>query len=187
MRLPLLLGLVLGTLLFVSAAPAGAALDVVLEPEPVPAVDLLAPVAVALSSLRVEPLPALKPAPFALEWPADGELTDGFGPRWGRLHSGIDIGILRRLRVVAAADGRVSAAGYLPGYAGYGLVVVVDHRDGHETLYAHLSRVDVRQGEWIRGGRPLGLAGCTGSCTGTHLHFELRTRGRAVDPLPLLH
>jgi murein DD-endopeptidase MepM/ murein hydrolase activator NlpD len=187
MRLPLLPGLLVGALLLVCASPAGAALDVVLEPEPAPTVDFLAPVAVALSSLRVEPLPAPKPAPFALGWPADGELTDGFGPRWGRLHSGIDIGILRRLRVVAAADGRVSAAGYLPGYAGYGLVVVVDHRDGHETLYAHLSRVDVRQGEWIRGGRPLGLAGCTGSCTGTHLHFELRTRGRAVDPLPLLH
>jgi murein DD-endopeptidase MepM/ murein hydrolase activator NlpD len=187
MRLPLLLGLLAGTFLLVSASPAAGAMDVVLEPAPPPAIDLLAPVAVALSSLQVAPLPAPEPEPFALEWPADGELTDGFGPRWGRLHTGIDIGILRRLRVVAAADGRVSAAGYLPGYSGYGLVVIVDHRDSHETLYAHLSRVDVRQGEWVRGGRPLGLAGCTGSCTGTHLHFELRRRGRAVDPLPLLH
>jgi murein DD-endopeptidase MepM/ murein hydrolase activator NlpD len=184
MRLPLLLGVLVGTFLLVSASPAGAALDVILEPQPAPAIDLLAPVAVALSSLQVDPLPV--PEPFALEWPADGELTDGFGPRWGRLHSGIDIGILRRLRVVAAADGRVSAAGYLPGYTGYGLVVIVDHRNGNETLYAHLSRVDVRQGEWVRSGTPLGLAGCTGSCTGTHLHFELRRRGRAVDPLPFL-
>lgn len=179
MRLPLLLCVLVGTFLLASASPAGAAVDVQLEPEPA-GVDLLATVAEALAQVRVEP------ELFALAWPADGELTDGFGPRWGRLHTGLDIGILRRLRVVAAADGRVSAAGYLPGYAGYGLVVVVEHRDGHETLYAHLSRVDVRQGEWVRGGRPLGLAGCTGSCTGTHLHFELRRRGRAVDPLALL-
>jgi murein DD-endopeptidase MepM/ murein hydrolase activator NlpD len=126
------------------------------------------------------------PEPFALEWPAQGQLTDGFGLRWGRLHTGIDIGILSRLRVVAAAGGRVEATGYLPGYEGYGNVVLIDHRDGHETLYAHLSQVDVQQGEWVSAGGPLGLAGCTGSCTGTHLHFELRVHGEAVDPLPFL-
>jgi murein DD-endopeptidase MepM/ murein hydrolase activator NlpD len=191
MRLPLLLCVLVGTfsLAFGSAAKAAVLAEISVAPEPadVPSVEFLTTFAEALAHVRVEPLPAPEPEPSALEWPADGELTDGFGPRWGRLHSGLDIGILRRLRVVAAADGRVSAAGYLPGYAGYGLVVVVDHRGGHETLYAHLSRVDVRQGEWVRGGRPLGLAGCTGSCAGTHLHFELRRRGRAVDPLPLLH
>ena len=190
MRLPLLLGVLVGTF-SLAFAPSGnaavfAQVSAVLEPADIPSVEFLTTIAEALAQVRVEPLPAPEPEPFALAWPADGELTDGFGPRWGRLHSGIDIGILRRLRVVAAADGRVSAAGYLPGYAGYGLVVVVDHPGGHETLYAHLSRVDVRQGEWVRAGRPLGLAGCTGSCTGTHLHFELRRRGRAVDPLPLL-
>lgn len=190
MRLPLLLCVLGGTfsLAFGSAAKAAVFADVsaATVPADVPSVDFLTTFAEALAQVRVEPLPAPEPEPFALVWPAEGELTDGFGPRWGRLHTGIDIGILRRLRVVAAADGRVAAAGYLPGYSGYGLVVIVDHSDGHETLYAHLSRVDVRQGEWVRGGRPLGLAGCTGSCTGTHLHFELRRRGRAVDPLPLL-
>jgi murein DD-endopeptidase MepM/ murein hydrolase activator NlpD len=100
------------------------------------------------------------------------------------MHTGIDIGILRRLDVVAAADGRVKATGYLPGYEGYGLVVLLGHGEGRQTLYAHLSRVDVRKGEWVEAGRPLGLAGCTGSCTGTHLHFELRERGRPVDPSP---
>jgi murein DD-endopeptidase MepM/ murein hydrolase activator NlpD len=191
MRLPLLLGVLVGTfsLAFGPAAKAAVFADVsaAAVPDAVPSVDFLTTFAEVLAQVQVEPLPLPKPEPFALAWPADGQLTDGFGPRWGRLHAGIDIGILRRLRVVAGADGRVSAAGYLPGYAGYGLVVIVDHRDGHETLYAHLSRVDVRQGEWVRGGRPLGMAGCTGSCTGTHLHFELRRRGRAVDPLPLLH
>jgi murein DD-endopeptidase MepM/ murein hydrolase activator NlpD len=189
-RFPLLLGVLVGAFFFASASSAKAAVfaDAAAMPGPaeVLSVDFLTTFAEALAQVRVEPLPTPEPPPFALEWPAVGELTDEFGPRWGRLHAGIDIGILRKLRVVAAADGRVSAAGYLPGYAGYGLVVVVDHRDGHETLYAHLSRVDVRQGEWVRGGRPLGLAGCTGSCTGTHLHFELHKRGRAVDPLLLL-
>src|SRR5919106_3164261 len=127
MRLLLLLGIVLGTLLLVSVSPAGAALDVVLEPEPAPALDLLAPVAIALSSLRVEPLPAPEPEPFALVWPADGELTDGFGPRWGRPHTGIDVGILRRLRVVAAAPGRGEATRDLPGYAGSRHAVVIIH------------------------------------------------------------
>lgn len=131
-------------------------------------------------------LAAPPPEPFGLEMPAVGQATDGFGPRWGRLHAGIDIGILTELGVVAAAEGKVKATGYLPGYEGYGLVVVVDHGKGRETLYAHLSRVDVREGQWVEAGEPIGLAGCTGSCTGTHLHFELRRRGRPVDPSPFL-
>ena len=55
-----------------------------------------------------------------------------------------------------------------------------------EMLYAHLSRVDVRVGEWLPVGRPVGLAGCTGSCTGTHLHFEVRRDGVPIDPLLVL-
>lgn len=116
--------------------------------------------------------------------PAFGRVTAGFGD--GRGHDGIDIGILTELGVVAAAEGKVKATGYLPGYEGYGLVVLVDHGKGRETLYAHLSRIDVREGQWMKDGEPIGLAGCTGSCTGTHLHFELRRRGRPVDPSPFL-
>ncbi|MEX2210389.1 MAG: M23 family metallopeptidase [Gaiellaceae bacterium] len=141
--------------------------------------EFLATVATAISL-------AAAPQPFSLDWPAQGRINDGFGPRWGRMHLGIDIGVLRRPQVVAAATGRVESVGYIGGYEGYGLVVMLDHRDGHETLYAHLSRADVREGEWVAAGTPLGLAGCTGSCTGTHLHFELRQRGTPVDPLPFL-
>lgn len=122
----------------------------------------------------------------ALEWPAVGSLTDGFGPRWGRMHNGLDIGILRSLDVRAAAAGSVVQTGWLDGYAGYGQVVVVDLGNGFRTLYAHLSRIDVRAGQWIVAGQHLGQAGCTGSCTGTHLHFELHERGVPVDPLPYL-
>ena len=121
-----------------------------------------------------------------LEWPATGTLTDGFGPRWGRLHAGIDVGVLRSLDVRAAAAGSVSRAGWLRGYEGYGQVVLVDLGGGYETMYAHLARIDVRPGTWVVPGQHLGLAGCTGSCTGTHLHFELHERGRAVDPMPFL-
>ena len=123
---------------------------------------------------------------LALRWPADGRLTDDYGPRWGRMHSGIDIGVLRSLPLTAAAPGRVVHAGYVAGYAGYGNVVLVDIGRGHTTLYAHLSRVDVRRGEDVETGDRVGLAGCTGSCTGTHLHFELRRAGAAIDPMPYI-
>ena len=119
-----------------------------------------------------------------LNWPANGTLTDGFGPRWGRLHSGIDIGVLRALPVVAAASGTVTRTGYLSGYDGYGNVVIVDLGGGYTTMYAHLARADVRAGEIVAAGTRLGLAGCTGSCTGTHLHFELHRHGVALDPMP---
>ena len=121
-------------------------------------------------------------AEFDLVWPAHGTLTDGFGPRWGRMHSGIDIGVLRSLEVVAAASGFVSRTGYLPGFEGYGRVVLVDVTDGYVTMYAHLSRVDVRAGQRVVAGERLGLAGCTGSCTGTHLHFELHRGGKPLNP-----
>ena len=123
---------------------------------------------------------------LVLGTPAVGSLTDGFGTRWGRLHAGIDIGILRSLDVSAAAAGTVVATGYLAGYEGYGNVVIVDLGRGEENLYAHLSRVDVRAGSHVEAGQRLGLAGCTGSCTGTHLHFELRVNGAPVAPLPLM-
>ena len=121
-----------------------------------------------------------------LRQPANGSLTDGFGPRWGRLHAGIDIGILRSLNLRAAAAGTVTGTGWLNGYSGYGQVVIIDVGGGYELMYAHLSRVDVRPGQTVGAGQHVGLAGCTGSCTGTHLHFELHQSGVAIDPLPYL-
>ena len=121
-----------------------------------------------------------------LAWPAAGTITDGFGPRWGRQHSGMDIGILRAPEVWAAAPGKVVATGYLVGYEGYGNVVLVDVGDGYATMYAHLSRVDVFRGNWVHRGELVGLAGCTGWCTGTHLHLELHLeRGPSRSPLPI--
>lgn len=124
--------------------------------------------------------------PFSLEWPADGTMTDGFGPRWGRMHLGVDVGILTSLDVRAAASGTVTASGWLTGYEGYGNVVLVDAGGGYSLLYAHLSDAGVVPGEWVAAGDSIGRAGCTGSCTGTSLHLELRRNGVPVDPLPYL-
>lgn len=142
------------------------------------------------AAVALAPAPAVadppKTEPFRLDMPARGTLTDGYGPRWGRLHQGIDIGILERLGVTAAADGLVLKTGWVPGYAGYGKVVLIGHPDGYRTLYAHLSTIRVAERQRVEEGDWIGNAGCTGSCTGTHLHFELHRKGEAVDPMPFI-
>ena len=122
--------------------------------------------------------------PLSLEWPADGSTTDGYGPRWGRMHLGVDIGILQSLDVRAATSGTVTAAGWLTGYEGYGNVVLLDIGRGNSLLYAHLATASVVPGQWLDAGDAVGIAGCTGSCTGTHLHLELRENGEPIDPFP---
>ena len=117
-------------------------------------------------------------APTHLDWPARGTITTPFSGG----HPGIDIGILRSLTVRAAAPGRVKLVGEQRGYEGYGNIVLVDVGGGYQTLYAHLSHPGVRRGDLVRRDEHLGIAGCTGWCTGTHLHFELRLHGRAVSP-----
>jgi murein DD-endopeptidase MepM/ murein hydrolase activator NlpD len=117
------------------------------------------------------------------DWPAIGIVTTPF-THW---HKGIDIGMLRSLTVRAAAAGRVELAGYATGFEGYGEIVAVQVAPHVLTLYAHLSSYRVHPGERVRMGQKLGIAGCTGMCTGTHLHFEVRENGIAVDPRYFLH
>jgi murein DD-endopeptidase MepM/ murein hydrolase activator NlpD len=123
---------------------------------------------------------------LSLEWPAQGTVTSPFGRDGARWHPGLDIGILQSLDVRAAADGVVVLAGFMPGYDGYGAIVAVQHRFGYTTLYAHLERPLVQPGVWVQAGENLGVAGCTGWCTGTHLHFEVRHDGVAIDPTLLM-
>jgi murein DD-endopeptidase MepM/ murein hydrolase activator NlpD len=118
-------------------------------------------------------------------WPAAGTITSPFGRDGYRWHPGLDIGILRSPTVRAASPGRVVRTGYVPGYEGYGNVVLLDIGDGYSVVYAHLSTPLARAGDRLVTGDRLGIAGCTGWCTGTHLHFELRFRNRAVDPTAL--
>ena len=123
-----------------------------------------------------------------VEWtvPLSGRFESPFGYRWGRLHAGIDVSVLRDDRVGAALPGVVTAAGWLPEYSGYGLVVRIRHGGGLSTLYAHLARAAVKRGQEVEAGQLIGRAGCTGSCTGQHLHFEVHERGKPVDPLRFL-
>jgi murein DD-endopeptidase MepM/ murein hydrolase activator NlpD len=123
---------------------------------------------------------------LSLQWPARGTITSPFGQDGSRWHPGLDIGILRSLDVRAAAAGIVTRVASGPGFAGYGNVVVVEHRDGYSTLYAHLANALVHIGQQVWPGDLLGNAGCTGICTGTHLHFELRYRDKAIDPTFLM-
>jgi murein DD-endopeptidase MepM/ murein hydrolase activator NlpD len=123
---------------------------------------------------------------IALDWPASGVVTRGFGWDGPEFHKGIDIGTLSSLDVRAAAPGTVESVGYATGFEGYGNIVLVDIGSGFEALYAHLSAVAVTPGDAVFVGQRLGEAGCTGWCTGTHLHFELREDGAAIDPAPLL-
>jgi murein DD-endopeptidase MepM/ murein hydrolase activator NlpD len=127
------------------------------------------------------------PEPLVFGVPMRGPLESPFGYRWGRLHAGIDIGVLRTDAVHAAVPGIVVAVGWLVHYEGYGIVVKLRTAGGIITLYAHLARALVHPGQWVEEGQLIGRAGCTGSCTGPHLHFEVHVRGKLANPMRFLH
>ncbi|HVF14774.1 MAG TPA: peptidoglycan DD-metalloendopeptidase family protein [Acidimicrobiales bacterium] len=116
-------------------------------------------------------------------WPASGPVTSGFGMRWGRLHSGIDIGAGYGASIRAAQGGTVILAGY---NGGYGNCVVIDHGGGLSTLYGHMSSVQASEGEAVDAGDGIGEVGSTGNSTGPHLHFETRIDGSAENPMRYL-
>lgn len=116
-------------------------------------------------------------------WPLNGPITSPYGPRWGSMHTGIDIDGVTGQPVVAAKSGRVMMAG---AYSGYGNAVTIDHGGGISTLYAHMSGFNTSSGASVAQGQVIGYVGCTGSCTGDHLHFEVRVNGKPVDPMPYL-
>ncbi len=119
--------------------------------------------------------------PIALRPPLATPYTDTFGPRGNRFHTGIDYPAPRGTPVGAAASGRVSWAGNLGG--GWGIVVTIQHPRGVATMYAHLSKALVSVGRRVTVGERIGLVGATGDASGPHVHFEVRWRGAAVDPL----
>jgi murein DD-endopeptidase MepM/ murein hydrolase activator NlpD len=122
--------------------------------------------------------------PIALAWPLRVKVGDPFGPRGAGFHPGIDLPSPFGTPVHAAAVGTVTFAG--PTAGGYGNLVVVKGSGGVAEMYAHLSRVLVAPGQAVTVGSPVGLVGASGETTGPHLHFEVRVRGAAVDPLPAL-
>lgn len=115
--------------------------------------------------------------------PCPGIITSSFGWRDNAKHNGIDIDLNKGDKVVAAFDGVVRIA---TKHGGYGNVVVVRHYNGLETLYAHLSKIKVASGEHVNAGAVVGLGGSTGKSTGSHLHFEVRFKGLAVNPANII-
>lgn len=118
--------------------------------------------------------------------PTSGTVTSGFGPRntgiagASRNHKGIDIAAPIGTAVVSSREGRVTRA--TTGASGYGTVIYVDHGNGIETRYAHLSKMNVKVGDTVKQGQVIGNVGNTGVGSGPHLHFEIRRNGTAIDP-----
>ncbi len=151
------------------------------------------PLAQSLLSRSVSPeLPPLSSESFlpnglskGFIWPAQGVLSSGFGWRWGRMHKGIDVAGPVGTPIVAAGGGVITYAGWNDG--GYGNLVEITHPDGSVTLYAHNSRVLVKDGQRVRQGEQIALMGSTGFSTGPHLHFEIHPPGQgAVNPIAYL-
>lgn len=107
-------------------------------------------------------------------------ITSNFGSRWGRMHKGLDIKVYIGDTIRAAFSGKVRMVKYNPG--GYGKYVVIRHNNGLETTYGHLSAQLVEENQEVRAGEPIGLGGNTGRSTGSHLHFETRLCGVAINP-----
>src|SRR5215207_5601013 len=121
-----------------------------------------------------------------LTWPVRGPITSPFCERraWEACHPGIDIAVPTGTPILAAATGRVTTRGPVTGY---GLYTCLQHRPPLQTCYAHQSRLGpTPSGGIVPRGALVGYVGCTGRCSGAHLHFEVRISGRPVDPLPYL-
>ncbi len=115
--------------------------------------------------------------------PFNGPITSSYGWRKGTMHKGVDIDLLKGDTVLAAFDGIVR---YAKRGGGYGNVVIVRHFNGLETVYAHLSKINVVPDQYVSAGDLIGLGGSTGHSTGAHLHFEVRLKGIAINPKYLI-
>jgi murein DD-endopeptidase MepM/ murein hydrolase activator NlpD len=115
-------------------------------------------------------------------WPTVYQMISTYFAWW---HPGVDMSNRSGPPVVAADGGTVTVAGWPDNY-GYGNRVIVDHGNGYQTLYAHLANIYVSSGQKVSKGQSVGQMGSTGRSTGTHLHFEMRYKGVAVNPLAIL-
>lgn len=118
-------------------------------------------------------------------WPAvGGYISSEMGSRWGSYHRGIDIARPSNYNILASDNGVVTFTGW---DGTYGQKIVVDHNNGYQTIYAHLSEIDVNVGQVVPQGSVMGIMGSTGRSTGTHLHFEIHKNGSLVNPLSYLN
>ncbi len=126
---------------------------------------------------------AMEKLPLAMPVKASFRYTSGFGRRWGRAHEGIDMAAPVGTPIHATGDGVVTYAGR---QGAYGNLIKIEHELGVETRYGHLSRIRVRAGQRVSQGELIGDMGNTGRSTGPHLHYEVRMKGRAVDPMSFI-
>ena len=139
----------------------------------------------AATETPTTPLPAgpIQGASSGFIWPVNGPVTSPFGWRWGRMHEGIDIARPSRHPDPGREGGQRDPRRL---HAGYGNYTCIDHGGGLSTCYAHQSSYATSVGASVAQGEVIGYVGCTGSCFGDHLHFEVRVNGAAVDPLGYL-
>ena len=123
---------------------------------------------------------AAERAPFDIPVKSNFRYTSGFGPRWGRMHSGTDFAGPVGTPIYSTADGVVTHAGWS---SGYGRLIKIRHEFGIETRYAHLNAIRVSVGERVSRGERIGDMGNSGRSTGPHLHYEVRVGGKAVNPM----
>ena len=126
---------------------------------------------------------AMEKLPLAMPVKQSFRYTSGFGRRWGRAHEGIDMAAPVGTPIHATGDGVVIYAGRL---GAYGNLIKIQHELGVETRYGHLSRIRVKTGQRVSQGELIGDMGNTGRSTGPHLHYEVRMKGRAVDPMSFI-
>lgn len=141
---------------------------------------------------RTPPQPRPEPAPFpvpvykgAWRWPLDaGIVSSEYGPRWGKMHHGLDIAAERGKPVYASADGEVIYAD--DKLRGYGNVVILRHDQKTTSLYAHNKKLKVKLGQKVKRGHLIALLGSTGRSTGPHVHYEIRGSNGAINPRKIL-
>ncbi len=117
-------------------------------------------------------------------FPVKTHITSKFGPRWGRMHNGIDVALQVGDSVCAAFNGKVRFAAN--HHNGFGNLIIIRHPNGLETYYAHLSKIAVEVDQIVSAGDFIGKGGRTGRVTGPHLHFETRLKGKAINPLKFI-
>lgn len=116
--------------------------------------------------------------PVTFIWPAEKRWLSGYN--FSVSHPGIDIAASRDDLIFAAASGKIVAVNR--SNRGYGNMVMIDHQNGYQTLYAHLNKILVETGSYVFQGQPIGLAGSTGNSSGVHLHFEIHHQGKFINP-----
>ncbi len=126
---------------------------------------------------------AVSKMPLAMPVKSAFRYTSPFGRRWGRAHEGIDMAGPVGTPIYSTGDGVVIFAGW---QSGYGNLIKIQHELGTETRYGHLSKIRVKVGQKVSRGSKIGDMGNTGRSTGSHLHYEVRVNGRAVNPMSFI-